>query len=163
MRCILVQVSMFCHGARIGFYQGDISLLMDDIKTLKPTFFPVVPRLLNRIYDKVCKLIYLFIYIYIQYIASLHLRDVFLCVFWKILGSVTSPLRRTLLHYAVRRKQAELSSGIVRRNSLWDKLVFNKIQVRNHTTSFHWYLCFLCALLKHVKPSSWNKKNHTNL
>ena len=49
----VVQVSMFCHGARVGFYQGDISLLMDDIKTLKPTFFPVVPRLLNRIYDKV--------------------------------------------------------------------------------------------------------------
>ena len=44
---------MFCHGAKVGFYQGDISLLMDDIKTLKPTFFPVVPRLLNRIYDKV--------------------------------------------------------------------------------------------------------------
>lgn len=44
---------MFCHGARVGFYQGDISLLMDDIKTLKPTFFPVVPRLLNRMYDKV--------------------------------------------------------------------------------------------------------------
>lgn len=46
---------MFCHGAKVGFYQGDISLLMDDIKTLKPTFFPVVPRLLNRIYDKVSK------------------------------------------------------------------------------------------------------------
>uniref|UniRef100_A0A4W5QZ43 Arachidonate--CoA ligase n=1 Tax=Hucho hucho TaxID=62062 RepID=A0A4W5QZ43_9TELE len=90
-------VSMFCHGARVGFYQGDISLLMDDIKTLKPTFFPVVPRLLNRIYDK-------------------------------ILGSVTSPLRRAVLHYAVRRKQAELSSGVVRNNSLWDRLVFNRIQ-----------------------------------
>uniref|UniRef100_A0A8C1SEK6 Arachidonate--CoA ligase n=1 Tax=Cyprinus carpio TaxID=7962 RepID=A0A8C1SEK6_CYPCA len=93
----LLQVSMFCHGARVGFYQGDISLLMDDIKTLKPTFFPVVPRLLNRIYDK-------------------------------ILGSVTSPLRRAILHYAVRRKQAELSSGVVRNNSLWDRLIFNKIQ-----------------------------------
>uniref|UniRef100_A0A4W5R5Q2 Arachidonate--CoA ligase n=1 Tax=Hucho hucho TaxID=62062 RepID=A0A4W5R5Q2_9TELE len=93
----MIQVSMFCHGARVGFYQGDISLLMDDIKTLKPTFFPVVPRLLNRIYDK-------------------------------ILGSVTSPLRRAVLHYAVRRKQAELSSGVVRNNSLWDRLVFNRIQ-----------------------------------
>uniref|UniRef100_A0AAR2IL43 Arachidonate--CoA ligase n=1 Tax=Pygocentrus nattereri TaxID=42514 RepID=A0AAR2IL43_PYGNA len=90
-------VTMFCHGARVGFYQGDISLLMDDIKTLKPTFFPVVPRIINRIYDK-------------------------------ILGSVTSPLRRAILHYAVRRKQAELSSGIVRNNSVWDRLVFNKIQ-----------------------------------
>ncbi|KAL3976016.1 hypothetical protein ACER0C_021902 [Sarotherodon galilaeus] len=93
----MIQVSMFCYGARVGFYQGDISLLMDDIKTLKPTFFPVVPRLLNRIYDK-------------------------------ILGSVTSPFRRALLNYAVKRKQAELSSGVVRNNSLWDKLVFNKIQ-----------------------------------
>uniref|UniRef100_A0A8C0YIH4 Arachidonate--CoA ligase n=1 Tax=Cyprinus carpio carpio TaxID=630221 RepID=A0A8C0YIH4_CYPCA len=86
----MIQVSMFCHGARVGFYQGDISLLMDDIKTLKPTFFPVVPRLLNRIYDKV---------------------------------SATP-----ILHYAVRRKQAELSSGVVRNNSLWDRLIFNKIQ-----------------------------------
>uniref|UniRef100_A0A8C5HD63 Long-chain-fatty-acid--CoA ligase n=1 Tax=Gouania willdenowi TaxID=441366 RepID=A0A8C5HD63_GOUWI len=93
----MIQLSMFCHGARVGFYQGDISLLMDDIKTLKPTFFPVVPRLLNRIYDK-------------------------------ILSSVNSPFRRALLHFAVRRKQAELSAGIVRNNSLWDKLVFRKIQ-----------------------------------
>ncbi|KAJ8380078.1 hypothetical protein SKAU_G00008560 [Synaphobranchus kaupii] len=86
----MIQVSMFCHGARVGFYQGDISLLMDDIKTLRPTFFPVVPRLLNRIYDK-------------------------------ILGSVTSPLRRLVLQYAVRRKQAELSSGVVRNNSLTER------------------------------------------
>uniref|UniRef100_A0A8B9RCM4 Arachidonate--CoA ligase n=1 Tax=Astyanax mexicanus TaxID=7994 RepID=A0A8B9RCM4_ASTMX len=93
----ILEVSMFCHGARVGFYQGDISLLMDDIKTLKPTFFPVVPRLLNRIYDK-------------------------------IMSSVTSPLKRAVLHYAVRRKQAELSCGIVRNNSFWDKLVLNKIQ-----------------------------------
>lgn len=48
----------------------------------------------------------------------------------KILGSVTSPLQRALLHYAVGRKQAELCRGIVRNNSLWDKLVFKKIQVR---------------------------------
>lgn len=44
---------MYYFGARVGFFQGDISLLMDDIKTLKPTLFPVVPRILNRIYDKV--------------------------------------------------------------------------------------------------------------
>uniref|UniRef100_A0A672J248 Arachidonate--CoA ligase n=1 Tax=Salarias fasciatus TaxID=181472 RepID=A0A672J248_SALFA len=49
----MIQFSMFVHGARVGFYQGDISLLMDDMRALKPTFFPVVPRLLNRIYDQV--------------------------------------------------------------------------------------------------------------
>jgi len=44
---------MILHGARIGFFQGDIRLLSDDLNTLKPTVFPVVPRLLNRMYDKV--------------------------------------------------------------------------------------------------------------
>lgn len=116
---------MFCHGARVGFYQGDISLLMDDIKTLKPTFFPVVPRLLNRIYDKVSK----YAQSLIPSIGCVLNLCIFCLTFVKILGSVTSPLRRALLHYAVRRKQAELSSGVVRNNSLWDKLVFNRIQV----------------------------------
>uniref|UniRef100_A0A8B9JWS9 Arachidonate--CoA ligase n=1 Tax=Astyanax mexicanus TaxID=7994 RepID=A0A8B9JWS9_ASTMX len=40
-------------GGRVGFFQGDIRLLPDDMKTLKPTVFPVVPRLLNRVYDRV--------------------------------------------------------------------------------------------------------------
>lgn len=44
---------MIVHGAKIGFFQGDIRLLSDDLNTLKPTVFPVVPRLLNRMYDKV--------------------------------------------------------------------------------------------------------------
>lgn len=51
--CIL-QTVMFGAGAKVGFFQGDIRLLPDDMKTLQPTLFPVVPRLLNRIYDKVC-------------------------------------------------------------------------------------------------------------
>lgn len=44
---------MLCHGAKIGFFQGDIRLLMDDLKALQPTIFPVVPRLLNRMFDRV--------------------------------------------------------------------------------------------------------------
>lgn len=47
---------MYGAGARVGFFQGDIRLLPDDMKTLQPTIFPVVPRLLNRVYDKVCEL-----------------------------------------------------------------------------------------------------------
>ncbi|KAG7281283.1 hypothetical protein CRUP_030966 [Coryphaenoides rupestris] len=113
----ILEVTMFCHGARVGFYQGDISLLTDDIKTLKPTFFPVVPRLLNRIYDK-------------------------------ILGSVGSPLRRAVLQYAVRRKQAELSSGVVRNNSLWDRLLFNRIQA-----SFGGNLRFILTASAPISPT----------
>lgn len=44
---------LLVHGAKIGYFQGDIRLLMDDLKALKPTVFPVVPRLLNRMFDKV--------------------------------------------------------------------------------------------------------------
>jgi long-chain acyl-CoA synthetase len=40
-------------GGKIGFYQGDIKKLVDDMKEVKPTIFCTVPRLLNRIYAKV--------------------------------------------------------------------------------------------------------------
>ncbi|KAF3825572.1 hypothetical protein GH733_005554 [Mirounga leonina] len=83
----LLQCVMLCHGAKIGFFQGDIRLLMDDLKALQPTIFPVVPRLLNRMFD-----------------------------------------RRWLLDFASKRKEAELRSGIIRNNSLWDRLIFHKIQ-----------------------------------
>lgn len=47
------QTVLYSVGGRVGFFQGDIRLLPDDMKALKPTVFPVVPRLLNRVYDKV--------------------------------------------------------------------------------------------------------------
>ncbi|CAD7699780.1 unnamed protein product, partial [Ostreobium quekettii] len=39
-------------GMSIGFYHGEVTELLDDIATLKPTVFCSVPRLWNRIYDK---------------------------------------------------------------------------------------------------------------
>ncbi|XP_078071192.1 long-chain-fatty-acid--CoA ligase 1-like isoform X2 [Mustelus asterias] len=93
----LVEIVVLSHGARIGFFQGDIRLLMDDIKVLRPTIFPVVPRLLNRMYDKV------------------H-------------NQANSFIKRRILGLATWRKTAELRNGIMRRNSIWDKLVFRKIQ-----------------------------------
>ncbi|KAL8258465.1 hypothetical protein R6Q59_030506 [Mikania micrantha] len=38
-------------GASIGFWRGDIKLLIDDLKELKPTVFCAVPRVLDRIYS----------------------------------------------------------------------------------------------------------------
>ncbi|KAK1159247.1 hypothetical protein AOXY_G21877 [Acipenser oxyrinchus oxyrinchus] len=49
----LIQSVVYCHGGRVGFFQGDIRLLSEDMKALRPTVFPVVPRLLNRMYDKI--------------------------------------------------------------------------------------------------------------
>ena len=40
-------------GSSIGFFRGDVLGLMDDMVALRPTIFVSVPRLLNRIHDKV--------------------------------------------------------------------------------------------------------------
>ncbi|XP_072095634.1 long-chain-fatty-acid--CoA ligase 5 [Mobula birostris] len=93
----VVQTALYCSGAKVGFFQGDIRLLSDDMKTLRPTIFPVVPRLLTRAYDKVQ-------------------------------AEFQSPFKKWLLNTAISSKQAELSRGIIRNDSFWDKLIFNKIQ-----------------------------------
>uniref|UniRef100_A0A8C0DM96 Long-chain-fatty-acid--CoA ligase n=1 Tax=Balaenoptera musculus TaxID=9771 RepID=A0A8C0DM96_BALMU len=77
--------------------EGDIRLLSDDMKALCPTIFPVVPRLLNRMYDK-------------------------------IFSQADTSLKRWLLEFAAKRKQAEVRSGIIRNDSIWDELFFHKIQ-----------------------------------
>ncbi|XP_035599901.1 long-chain-fatty-acid--CoA ligase 1-like [Oncorhynchus keta] len=93
----VVEGVILVHGGRIGFFQGDIRLLMDDLTTLRPTVFPVVPRLLNRMFDK-------------------------------IYGQANTSLKRWVLDFAFKRKEAELLSGIIRRDSIWDKLIFRKVQ-----------------------------------
>ena len=41
------------YGVRCGYFSGDVlKLVSDDLPALKPTFFPSVPRLYNRIHDK---------------------------------------------------------------------------------------------------------------
>uniref|UniRef100_A0A8C1MIV7 Long-chain-fatty-acid--CoA ligase n=1 Tax=Cyprinus carpio TaxID=7962 RepID=A0A8C1MIV7_CYPCA len=93
----LIEAVVICHGGRIGFFQGDIRLLSDDMKALQPTIFPVVPRLLNRMYDK-------------------------------IFSQANTPLKRWLLNFAAKRKGLEVKRGVIRCNSVWDKIFFHKIQ-----------------------------------
>ncbi|XP_006022878.1 long-chain-fatty-acid--CoA ligase 5 [Alligator sinensis] len=93
----VVQTVLYSNGAKVGFFQGDIKLLTDDMKALQPTLFPVVPRLLNRIYDK-------------------------------IQSGAHGSLKKFLLAAAVAAKTAELKQGIIRKNSIWDKLIFKKVQ-----------------------------------
>lgn len=87
-------------GCAIGFYQGDTTKLMDDIGTLRPTFFPSVPRLLNRVYDRV--------------IANVE---------------NTGGLKLKLFNAAVAAKTAGLRNGRLT-HWLWDRLVFNKVRAR---------------------------------
>ncbi|KAK9530069.1 hypothetical protein VZT92_011602 [Zoarces viviparus] len=93
----VVQTVIYGVGAKVGFFQGDIRLLPDDMKTLQPTIFPVVPRLLNRVYDKVQ-------------------------------SGAKSSFKKWLLNFAVARKFAEVKEGVIRKDSIWDKLIFHKVQ-----------------------------------
>ena len=38
-------------GGAVGFYSGNIKFANNDMKALKPTILPAVPKFLNRIYD----------------------------------------------------------------------------------------------------------------
>jgi len=85
-------------GARVGFFQGDIKLLLSDVGALKPSIFPMVPRLINRLYDKIHQ------------------------------GAAASRIKSILINCAKNSKLAKLQRGIVTRNSWWDYLVFRKVQ-----------------------------------
>jgi long-chain acyl-CoA synthetase len=49
----IVQCLLVNRAGQIGFFQGDTNKLTDDLMELKPTVFASVPRLYNRIYDKI--------------------------------------------------------------------------------------------------------------
>ncbi|KAK9274455.1 hypothetical protein L1049_021702 [Liquidambar formosana] len=47
----VIEELFISHGASIGFWRGDVKLLVEDIGELKPTIFCAVPRVLDRIYS----------------------------------------------------------------------------------------------------------------
>ncbi|XP_071505417.1 long-chain-fatty-acid--CoA ligase 5-like [Diadema antillarum] len=93
------QYHCLIHGVPMGYSRGDPLLLLDDIQTLKPTFLFGVPRVYNKIY-----------------------HEVMLSV------SNASPVKRALFNFAYQQKLKELKRGVQRRDTIWDKLVFKKIQ-----------------------------------
>lgn len=87
-------------GCKIGYFRGDVALLMEDIQELRPTFFPTVPRLLNRIYTKI------------------------------VASTIEAPgLVGALSRRAVAAKLANLEAGKGVHHPLWDRLIFNKIKM----------------------------------
>ncbi|KAI4315525.1 hypothetical protein L6164_028323 [Bauhinia variegata] len=47
----VVEELFIWHGASIGFWRGDVKLLIEDIGELKPSIFCAVPRVLDRVYS----------------------------------------------------------------------------------------------------------------
>ncbi|KAJ3415825.1 Long-chain-fatty-acid--CoA ligase 5 [Chytridiales sp. JEL 0842] len=93
--------ALFWCGAEVGYFRGSIEQLFDDLLELKPTLFPTVPRLLIRLYDKVTQGV-------------------------EMAGGV----KKALFKMAYNSKLRDLRNGICSRDTIWDKLVFSKIQAR---------------------------------
>ncbi|KAF9164364.1 Long chain acyl-CoA synthetase 7 peroxisomal [Actinomortierella ambigua] len=96
----LCQAVMISGAARIGYYQGDTLKLLDDVAVLRPTIFVSVPRLFNRIYDKVT--------------AGVAAK-----------GGIAA----FLFNKAFAAKKANLKKGQLA-HPLWDRLVFGAIRAR---------------------------------
>ncbi|XP_028412435.1 long-chain-fatty-acid--CoA ligase 5-like [Dendronephthya gigantea] len=94
-----LQLVLRSSGSRSGFSRNVVELLFEDIRLLRPTVFPSVPRLLNRLYDMI--------------VASVE-------------GS--GGIKKRLFNRAFASKLADLEKGQIYNNSFWDKVVFRKIQ-----------------------------------
>lgn len=93
------QVYLMSVGGQIGVFSGNILNIVDDIQTLKPSVFNSVPRLLNRIYDRL------------------------------VAGTIRAPgLTGVVARRAVRDKMAQLEQGKGNVHGFWDRILFNKIR-----------------------------------
>ncbi len=84
--------------------RGDVAELLEDVQALRPTIFTSVPRLWNRIHDRVMATV-----------------------------RAGNPIARRLFAAAFASKKAALLSGDAsggRFGPLWDRLVFSKIKAR---------------------------------
>ncbi|ETP40492.1 hypothetical protein F442_12178 [Phytophthora nicotianae P10297] len=94
-----VQAHIIAKGGCIGYYQGDVTKLLDDMAELRPTVFPSVPRLMNRIHDKIT-----------QGIAA------------------AGGVKKLLFDQAYAAKKEYLAQGYYT-HAFWDRLVFDKLKM----------------------------------
>jgi len=53
----MTQFAVIHAGGSIGFYSGDVKLINQDLRALRPTVFPTVPRILNRFRDSILAIV----------------------------------------------------------------------------------------------------------
>lgn len=95
----IVMTALTTVGAGIGFYQGDTLKLMEDIAALRPTIFVSVPRLFNKVYDKV--------------MAGVKEKSTF---------------KQMLFNWAYAAKVENLRENGELKHWIWDRLVFEPIR-----------------------------------
>ncbi|KAH9491084.1 hypothetical protein DERF_015820 [Dermatophagoides farinae] len=92
------EAAVFIEGGKVVYYSGDIRQLAAEILIIRPTIMLAVPRLLNRIYD---------------------------AIYAKVRNNI---LKRCLLHWAYRQKRKDLARHVIRNNTIWDRIVFDRVR-----------------------------------
>jgi len=94
---------MISLGAKIGYWQGNVNLLVDDIGALKPSIFIGVPRVFDRIYSRVIDQV-----------------------------NEAGGIKKLLFNYAMARKLFFLRQGYNQDKAapFFDRLVFRKVKQR---------------------------------
>jgi long-chain acyl-CoA synthetase len=95
----IVVVTVTGKSGKIGFFQGDILKLKDDLSALKPTIFVSVPRLFNRFYDGM--------------IAKVN---------------ALTGVQKSMADWAISAKLSKLSKTGDPTHMIYDRLVFNKFK-----------------------------------
>ncbi|GAB2225459.1 hypothetical protein Droror1_Dr00006251 [Drosera rotundifolia] len=97
----VVEECIIFHGACIGFWRGDVKLLLEDIGELKPTVFCAVPRVLDRIYSGLQQKL-----------------------------STGGKLKQTVFNIAYNYKFGHMKKGSKHSDAapIFDKIVFNKVK-----------------------------------
>ncbi len=96
-----VMAGLLCEGGAVGFYQGSVLKLFDDIQALKPTIFASVPRLWNRLYDKVTNTV-----------------------------RADGGIKQWLFDAGLNSKKADVQNGAPPTSMVWDAIIFNKLKAR---------------------------------
>ncbi|XP_072165185.1 long-chain-fatty-acid--CoA ligase 5-like [Diadema setosum] len=91
--------NIMINGTQVGYFGGDMLKLLDDAQELKPTIFTGVPRLFNRLYDKI-----------------------------KGSVDSGSAIKRALFYHAYNQKLKDLENGTLSNDTIWDRIVFKKVQ-----------------------------------
>ncbi|KAK7318109.1 hypothetical protein RJT34_02807 [Clitoria ternatea] len=96
-----IEEAMIWVGASIGFWRGDVRLLLEDIGELKPTIFCAVPRVLDRVYSGLTQKV-----------------------------STGGFVKQTMFNFAYAYKMHNMKKGQTHEaaSPLFDKIVFNKVK-----------------------------------
>lgn len=90
---------MFYPGGEVGFWQGSVDKLMEDFRDFKPNILTMVPRLLNKLYDKV--------------MSETQKKGFF---------------AQSLMQMAIRSKSNRLARSDFSQDTIWDRLIFEKVR-----------------------------------